>query len=67
MTASQLQAHLLRDVVGGAEDDGAWGRYVSSPAVGRHLDERLYRTGASLDWRETIERATGGPPGIKTP
>ena len=60
MTASQLQAHLLDEVIGG-DGDGVWGRYVSSPAVGRHLDERLYRTGASLDWRETIERATGGP------
>jgi hypothetical protein len=38
-----------------------WRRYVTSPEVGRHLRERLYATGASLDWRRTIEQATGRP------
>lgn len=59
MTASQLQAHLLDEVLGGGED--VWERYVASPQVGEHLKERLYATGASLDWRATIERATGRP------
>jgi peptidyl-dipeptidase A len=59
MMASQLQAHLLDDVLGGGDD--VWQRYVTSPEVGRHLRERLYATGASLDWRRTIEQATGRP------
>ena len=57
--ASQLQAYLLDDVLGGG--DGVWRRYVTSPEVGRHLREHLYRSGARLDWRETIEQATGRP------
>ena len=59
MMASQLQAHLLDDVLGGGDD--VWQRYVTAPEVGRHLRERLYATGASLDWRRTIEQATGRP------
>jgi peptidyl-dipeptidase A len=59
MMASQLQAHILDELLGGGED--VWDRYVSSPEVGRHLTERLYRSGASLDWRGTIEQATGRP------
>ena len=59
MMASQLQAHMLDDVLGGGED--VWQRYVASPEVGRHLRERLYATGAGLDWRRTIEQATGRP------
>ena len=59
MMASQLQAHVLDDVLGGGDD--VWHRYVTSPEVGLYLQERLYRSGASYDWRETIERATGRP------
>jgi peptidyl-dipeptidase A len=55
--ASQLQATLLGDVLGGGED--RWDRYVSSPRVGAHLEEKLYRAGKSVDWREAIRRATG--------
>jgi peptidyl-dipeptidase A len=57
MMASQLQRHLLAEVLGNGP--GAWSRLVSSPEVGRFLTERLYRTGKSLDWRETLRRATG--------
>ncbi len=57
--ASQLQAHLLRHVLGGGAD--AWDRYVSDPAVGRSLREGVYAHGRTLDWRETVRRATGGP------
>jgi len=46
-------------VLGGGDD--VWRRYVTSPAVGEHLRSRLFRSGARLDWRETIERATGRP------
>jgi peptidyl-dipeptidase A len=59
ITASQLQARLLDDVLGGGDD--AWRRYVTSPEVGRWLRERLYASGATRDWRETIEHATGRP------
>jgi peptidyl-dipeptidase A len=59
MMASQLQAHLLDEVLGGGDD--AWSRYVVSPQVGEYLRERLYRSGARLDWRGTIEQATGRP------
>jgi peptidyl-dipeptidase A len=59
MMASQLQAHIVESVLGGGDD--VWERYVSSPAVGEHLKQRLYRSGASLDWRATIEQATGRP------
>jgi peptidyl-dipeptidase A len=58
MMASQLQSHILHRVI----EDGPepWKRFVSSPAVGRYLIERLYRSGRSLDWRGTLHQATGG-------
>ena len=55
--ASQLQAHLLNEILGGGA--GAADRLVSSPRVGAFLTERLYRTGKSMDWRATLERAVG--------
>ena len=57
--ASQLQAHVLDDVLGGGED--VWGRYIASEQVGDHLRSKLFSSGARLDWRGTIERATGRP------
>jgi peptidyl-dipeptidase A len=54
--ASQLQRHLTHEVIGGAEPGS---RYVSSPAVGAFLREKLYRSGRSLDWRDTLRQATG--------
>ena len=57
--ASQLQAHVLDDVLGGGED--VWGRYIASEQVGDHLRSRLFSAGARLDWRGTIEHATGRP------
>ena len=56
--ASQLQAHLLREVLGGGPD--AWERFVRSPAVGEYLDAKVYGPGKSTDWRGTLQRATGG-------
>jgi peptidyl-dipeptidase A len=58
MMASQLHAHLRKVVLGGGPDVDA--RYVSSPAVGEFLVERLFRAGRVHDWRETLRRATGG-------
>lgn len=59
MTASQLQAWLLKDVLGGGAD--VWERYVASPEVGRALRERYYALGRRWNWRDTIAQATGKP------
>ena len=53
--ASQVQAHILKEVLG----NGNWQRFVASPEVGAFLKSRLYRTGKSMDWRETLRQATG--------
>lgn len=58
MMATQLQSHILREVLGGG--DGAWSRYVSSPEVGEFLISRLYASGKRHDWRGTLRAATGG-------
>ena len=58
ITASQLQAHLF-DLLGDGDGEGVWERYVASPDVGRFLNDRVYSIGCSLDWRQTIEHATG--------
>ena len=55
--ASQLQHTIQHQVLGGGE--GVWARYVSSPEVGRYLSERLFRSGRSLPWPETVRQATG--------
>jgi peptidyl-dipeptidase A len=57
IAASQIQATLLETVLGGGGD--AWKRFVSSPAVGAHLTERLYRPGRSTDWRAAMLRTCG--------
>jgi len=60
MMASQLQAHLLDEVLGGPD---RWERYVREPVVGEFLRARLYRPGKSVDWQGTIRAATGRPLG----
>jgi peptidyl-dipeptidase A len=57
MTASQLQRHLIGNVLGGGAD--ALRRYVTDPAVGRFMIEQFYRTGTLYPWNETLRRATG--------
>jgi peptidyl-dipeptidase A len=57
--ASQLQDHIQNQVLGGGPD--VWTRYVTSPAVGAFLREKLYRPGRAHDWQETLRRATGRP------
>lgn len=59
MMASQLQSHLLNELLGGGAS--AWSRYVTSPEVGAYLKSRLYHGGKRLNWRETLIRATGRP------
>ncbi len=58
MTASQLQSHIFELLRG---DGDVWDRYVASPEVARFLNDRVYRIGCTLDWRGTIEHATGRP------
>jgi peptidyl-dipeptidase A len=55
--ASQLQRTLRHDVLGGGAE--SWARFVSSPEVGRYLTDRLFRSGRSLPWPETVRQATG--------
>ena len=59
MLASQLQDHLLREVLGGGP--GVWERYVKSPEVGAFLAREFYAPGRRWDWRELTTRATGRP------
>jgi len=61
MLASQLQDHLLQNVLGGGAD--AWARYVRSPEVAGFLIPNYYRPGRTYDWRELTRRATGRPLG----
>ncbi len=57
--ASQIQGALLGRVLGGGAD--AWERFVSTPAVGRHLTERLFRPGRAVDWRHAVRDVCGAP------
>ena len=57
MMATQLQHHLLKRVLGDRPDGGR--ALVSSPEVGRYLARGLYRSGKTLDWRDTLRQATG--------
>ena len=56
--ASQLQRHILEHVVA---ERGGWAAYVTRPEVGAYLIRDLYRPAKLLDWRGTIQRATGSP------
>ena len=57
MMASQLQRHLVMNVLGDGPD--VWRRFVSSADVGAFLTRRLYRSGKSIDWRESMRESTG--------
>jgi peptidyl-dipeptidase A len=57
MMASQLEHHILNEVLGGGDD--AWQRFVTSPKVGEFMTQRVYRGGKERDWRETLRGATG--------
>ncbi|OGF09160.1 MAG: hypothetical protein A2W00_12205 [Candidatus Eisenbacteria bacterium RBG_16_71_46] len=59
MLASQLQRHLLKEVLGGRAEHPPWDRFVADPAVGDYLRARLYHGGRAHDWRETSRLATG--------
>lgn len=57
VVASQLQVHLRDEVLGNGP--GVDERYVSSPAVGDWLTERLFRPGRSVDWRRAVRESSG--------
>ena len=57
MMATQLQSHLLTRVLGNGAFDHRG--LVSSPEVGAYLTRSVYRTGKTLDWRDTLRQATG--------
>jgi peptidyl-dipeptidase A len=59
MLASQLQDHILREVLGGGPD--RWTRFVADPAVGAFLRERFYAPGKRWVWRDLVTHATGRP------
>lgn len=61
LMASQIQAHLRSEVLGGGAN--GWERYVASPEVGAWLVERLYRPGKLVDWREAVRSSSGKPLG----
>lgn len=59
MMASQIERHILDDVLGGGADVRR--RYVTSPAVGDWLKRSLYAPGKLRPWQETLQAATGSP------
>ncbi len=54
MNCSQLTEHVLWHVVNGDAEC-----FVSDPAVGRFLIERVFRLGARVPWNEALQHATG--------
>ncbi|MEO5988799.1 MAG: M2 family metallopeptidase [Candidatus Eisenbacteria bacterium] len=59
MLASQLQDHLLTQVLGGGTD--VWARYVESTEVGDFMKLRFYAGGRRVNWRSLTAEATGRP------
>jgi len=56
LLASQIDHALARDVLGGQSGGRA---LVGHTGVGAYLQERLFQTGRSLSWNDTVKRATG--------
>jgi peptidyl-dipeptidase A len=57
LIASQLRDEIERSVLGGNGEVGL--HFVTEPAVGRYLLERVFRPAASRHWQETLAYATG--------
>jgi peptidyl-dipeptidase A len=55
--AAQVHHAIARDVLAGA--DPATAVYVGNKAVGRHLVERVFAPGRTLDWNHLTRHATG--------
>jgi peptidyl-dipeptidase A len=54
MIAAQLQEHMVQHVVGGSHAG-----YVSDPRIGTFMREKLFKSGATQDWRGWLHGATG--------
>ena len=59
MLASQLQDHVLNNVLGGGSD--RWERFVGDTAVGEFFKTQVYAPGRRWNWRELVTHATGSP------
>ncbi len=57
LVASQLRHTIETQVLGGNGDIGR--RFVTDPAVGRFLTERVFHPGGVRHWQEALEFATG--------
>jgi peptidyl-dipeptidase A len=54
MIAAQLRDHMVNQVVGGSSE-----AYVSDERIGQFMVKRLFRPGATRDWRGWLHHATG--------
>jgi peptidyl-dipeptidase A len=57
LVASQLRHYIEMHVLGGNGDLGR--RFVTDPAVGRYLTERVFHPGGVRNWQNALEFATG--------
>jgi len=57
LIASQLGHYIEAHVLGGNGDMGQ--RFVTDPAVGRYLTEKVFRPGALRHWQDALAFATG--------
>lgn len=57
LIASQLRHYIDAHVLGGNGDVGH--RFVTDPAVGHYLTQKVFRPGALRHWQEALEFATG--------
>jgi peptidyl-dipeptidase A len=57
LIASQVRDEIEQSVLGGNGEVDR--RFVTEPAVGHYLSERVFRPGASRHWQETLAYATG--------
>lgn len=57
LLASQLRHHIDTHILGGNGQVGH--RFVTDPAVGRYLAEKVFRPGGLRHWQEALEFATG--------
>jgi peptidyl-dipeptidase A len=58
LTASQLQRHLLQNVLSDGAETGVGG-LIGRREVGDFLRERVFRLGRRYPWDQMLERATG--------
>ena len=57
LVASQLRHHIETVVLGGNRDVGR--RFVTDPAVGDYLTQKVFRPGTRRHWQDGLEFATG--------